>query len=88
MTLAEELAAAPVHSLGATARFLALDVSTTGRLRADGGRPAVRQLIRDGKLEPVDRSQPEHRWTVATTEILRYTEHGPRLPEKPLRRVS
>ena len=74
-----------VFSLGAAAHILALDVTTTGKIRKDGGRGDIRQLIRDGKLAPVDPTQPEHRWTVSAVELERYIAEGPR---KPLRRVS
>ena len=62
----------PVQSLNDTCRILCL-------LRRNGepNRDTVRALIRSGALRVIDPTQPPHRWTIATTEILRYIAEGP-----------
>jgi hypothetical protein len=63
----------PVQSLNDTARILCLF-----RRNGEPNRDALRTLIREGKLRVIDPTQPPHRWTVATAEIHRYINQGPR----------
>lgn len=75
-TPAELLDGSPVQSCTDVAIILKLH-----RRNGDPNRRAVHALIRSGAIDVVDPTQPIHRWTVASSEIRRYIESGPRQAE-------
>lgn len=73
LTPAQLLDSAPIHSITATAIILGCR-----RRNGDPDRRVVHQLIRSGAIRLVDPDQPIQRWSVSSTEIRRYIEHGAR----------
>lgn len=62
-------------TLTQTAHVLNLTFSK-GAKRGQPDRRQVLDRLYDGRLRPVDRTEPQHRWTVSPAEIDRYLNGG------------
>lgn len=66
----ELLDSAPVHTLGNTARILALDIG----VKPSTARRRVLDLVDAGRLRLVDPTVPATRRTISTAELRRYIQ--------------